>query len=392
MANPEHVAILTRGVDEWIQWRYSHKEVPDFSGADFHGIDLSEAKLEGANFGGANLTGTRFRNADLANTDFSNAQLQNADLSDAYMADAVFDGASLVEADLRHANVERCTFDYADLTHASLRRALLSFSNMRGATLYGADLGETMLGGTTFDNTFLDGANLELAEFGSTKFLFCNLSQVRGLDTGMHWNPSSLGIECLYLSDGKISEIFLRGCGVPETFITQMRSLVNAEGGIQYYSCFLCHSTKDNEFTERLYGKMRAARLRVYYAPEDMPGGKKLHEEIETQIRMHDKLLIVLSEHSLESEWVKTELRRAFKEERASERAGKKKRKLFPVRLTDMERIKAWSCFDADSGKNLGVELREYFIRDFSRWKEHDQFEASFARLLKDLKADEPGR
>lgn len=95
----------------------------------------------------------------------------------------------------------------------------------------------------------------------------------------------------------------------------------------------------------------------------------------------------MLSEHSLESEWVKTELRRAFKEERASG-----KRKLFPVRLTDMERIKAWSCFDADSGKDLGVELREYLIPDFSRWKEHDQFEASFAKLLKDLKAGEPGR
>ncbi len=137
---------------------------------------------------------------------------------------------------------------------------------------------------------------------------------------------------------------------------------------------------------------MRDAHLRVWYAPEDMPGGKKLHEEIETAIRVYDKLLIVLSEHSLESEWVKTELRRAFKEERASERAGKKKRKLFPVRLTDMERIKAWSCFDADSGKDLGVELREYFIPDFSRWKEHDQFETAFVRLLKDLKADEPGR
>jgi len=71
----------------------------------------------------------------------------------------------------------------------------------------------------------------------------------------------------------------------------------------------------------------------------------------------------------------------------ARERAGRpEEAEAFPVRLTDMERIKAWSCFDADSGQDLGVELREYFIPDFSHWKEHDQFEASFARLLKDLK------
>jgi hypothetical protein len=201
-----------------------------------------------------------------------------------------------------------------------------------------------------------------------------------------------VGLDTIYKSRGRIPESFLRGCGVPESFITQMRALVNAEDGIQFYSCFISHSTKDAEFATRLHGKMRGAHLRVWYAPEDMPGGKKLHEEIETAIRVFDKLLIVLSEHSLESEWVKTELRKAFKAERESERAGKKKRKLFPVRLTDMERIKEWSCFDADSGKDLGVELREYFIPDFSRWKEHDQFEASFARLLKDLKADERGR
>jgi hypothetical protein len=51
--------------------------------------------------------------------------------------------------------------------------------------------------------------------------------------------------------------------------------------------------------------------------------------------------------------------------------------------------IASWECFDADSGKDLAIELREYFIPDFSHWKEHDPFEAAFARLLKDLRAEE---
>ena len=79
-----------------------------------------------------------------------------------------------------------------------------------------------------------------------------------------------------------------------------------------------------------------------------------------------------------------TELRKAFKAER---REGR--RKLFPVRLVDMETIRAWECFDADSGKDLAIELREYFIPDFSDWKNHDAFESAFARLLQDLRADE---
>ena len=64
-------------------------------------------------------------------------------------------------------------------------------------------------------------------------------------------------------------------------------------------------------------------------------------------------------------------------------------RKLFPVRLADIATLRDWECFDADSGKDLAVELREYFIPDFSHWKKHDQFETAFARLLKDLRAEE---
>ena len=132
---------------------------------------------------------------------------------------------------------------------------------------------------------------------------------------------------------------------------------------------------------------MRDAHLRVWFAPENIQGGKKLHEQIETAIRVYDKLLIVLSEASLQSEWVMTELRKARKAERQTG-----KRKLFPVRLTDIATLRDWECFDADSGKNLAAELREYFIPDFSHWKEHDQFEAAFARLLKDLRAEETAK
>ena len=96
------------------------------------------------------------------------------------------------------------------------------------------------------------------------------------------------------------------------------------------------------------------------------------------------KFPVVLSEASLQSEWVMTELRKARKAERQTG-----KRKLFPVRLTDFATLRDWECFDADSGKDLAVELREYFIPDFSHWKEHDPFEAAFARLLKDLRAEE---
>jgi len=72
----------------------------------------------------------------------------------------------------------------------------------------------------------------------------------------------------------------------------------------------------------------------------------------------------------------------------AQSRAPERPAQLFPVRLVDFAMLRDGECFDADSGKDLAVELREYFIPDFSHWKEHDPFEAAFGRLVKDLRAE----
>jgi hypothetical protein len=127
---------------------------------------------------------------------------------------------------------------------------------------------------------------------------------------------------------------------------------------------------------------MRAEYLRVWFAPEDIKGGEKLHEQIENAIQMHDRLLLVLSADSIHSEWVQQELRRARRAEIQSQR-----RKLFPIRLIDYTALQNWECPDSRTGGDLAEEVRQYFIPDFTHWKDHDAFERAFARLLRDLKA-----
>lgn len=83
-------------------------------------------------------------------------------------------------------------------------------------------------------------------------------------------------------------------------------------------------------------------------------------------------------------EWVMTEIHCAPKVEIEENR-----RKLFTIRLIDYNVLRQWKCFNADTGKDLAIEVREYYIPDFSNWKEHDAFEKEFDRLLRDLKASE---
>jgi len=342
MANDEHLAILKQGVEAWNRWRKEKTGIkPDLSGATFCSIDTSSISngfvIEGDLLGNINLDGTR-----------------------------------LIFTDFFHANLYQASFKGADLSYARLVAATLIDADFRGANLFNTDLSEADL----------TNADMTGAYFGATTFGSNNLSEVKGLDNIHHYHPSTIGIDTIYKSKGQIPESFLRGCGVPDDFITFAHSLVTK--AIEFYSCFISYSTKDEEFAKRLHSRMRDNHLRVWFAPEDIKGGQKIHEQLERAIQVHDRLLIVLSESSMQSEWVMTEIRNARQAEIIENR-----RKLFPIRLVDFDAIRKWKCFDADTGKDLAVELREYFIPDFSNWKEHDSFEAGFTRLLNDLKAEE---
>ena len=122
--------------------------------------------------------------------------------------------------------------------------------------------------------------------------------------------------------------------------------------------------------------------MRCWFAPHDIQGGRKLQEQIDEAIRLHDKLLLILSEHSMNSVWVGTEIGNARERE-----AREKKQMLFPITLAPYEDVKKWKLFDADRGKDSAKEIREYFILDFSNWKDHDSYQTAFQRLVKDLKA-----
>jgi hypothetical protein len=76
-------------------------------------------------------------------------------------------------------------------------------------------------------STNLHGADLSQAVCAWTRFINMDLSSVKGLEKVCHINWSTIGVDTLYKSKGKIPAAFLRGCGVPENLIECLPSLTN---------------------------------------------------------------------------------------------------------------------------------------------------------------------
>src|ERR1039457_5720723 len=149
------------------------------------------------------------------------------------------------------------------------------------------------------------------------------------------------------------------------------------------HSCFISYSTNDQEFADRLYADLQNKGVRCWFAPHDIRGGKKIHEQIDQAIRIYDRLLLILSEHSMRSEWVKTEIAPARQKELREQRQV-----LFPIALVPFARIREWKCFDADTGKDSAREIREYFVPDFSIWKDSASYRKAFGQLVRDLESE----
>jgi hypothetical protein len=101
--------------------------------------------------------------------------------------------------------------------------------------------------------------------------------------------------------------------------------------------------------------------------------GDRLRVSIDESIRVHDKLLLVVSASSIGSQWVEHEVESALSRERMDAREV-----LFPVRLDDM-------ILDVDSGWPSLIRNTRY-IGDFSHWTSPAEYERSLDRLLRDLR------
>jgi hypothetical protein len=309
--------------------------------------------------------------------DLSDAQLAQADLTGADMGAAILNRADLSEAILVCADMRQALCIQTNLARAELGGAKLGQVNLDKANLTAADL-------VWVDMTqaHLNRTNLTNARLGWCSLDDLSLAAIEGIGTVKHDGPSHVSIatlertaaELVHESSVQINEVevFLENAGVRKDYIEFFRSRIGQP--IQFYSVFISYSTKDQEFADRLYADLNQKAIRCWLATEDLKIGDKFRARINEAIYIHDKLLLILSETSIQSAWVDAEVEAALEKEIKTGTIV-----LFPVRLDDavMDTQQAWA-----------EHIRQTrHIGDFRQWKDHDEYQKALARLIRDLQA-----
>lgn len=361
MANPEHIEIVNSGADAIAQWRKQHPYDPlELSDADLSGIDLTKANLMWSRLAGANLidatlvetnltqadlTNSRLNGVDFSHADLSRSNLRYAKLRRANLTDVVLVQTELTNADLSHANLELADLSLANITSADLsntrlfrtdlngsdlREANLKFAQLIETNLRRANLERANLFGATVSRAYMEDSNFDQAICGATNWIDLNFKTVKNLDTVRHCGSSSISVGSVFRSGGNISAEFLRGCGLPESFITVLPSLPAVS--LKHYSCFITYNHKDEEFAVRLHAELKKRGIRCWL--DQQPIDIRVETRTDRGIRLWDKLLFCASKDSLSHASIEGEIDEAFaNEERLVMERGVKTESLIPLDL-----------------------------------------------------------
>ena len=363
----------------------------DLTSASLISCDLTEANLAGAtlwrrdsqhssvlnvtlkraNLRGAELTYTNFLSSDLTQASLDGADLQRAFCQGVRFLEARLVKASLLGADLEFADLTRADCSGADFKGANLKRAILIDANfssayLKGTNLYNAKLDRTKFAQASFDKTVL--ASLDLGS--------ANLSNA------LHHGSSAVSQETLQLTAASLArhqgnhgevETFFKGCGVEQHLIEYFRSMIGKP--LEFYSAFISYSHSDRSFAKLLHDSLQAQGIRCWLDEHDLKPGDRILDVVDQAIRVTDKLLLCCSQSSLESWWVKDEIRKAIERERRDGRDI-----VIPLML-DRYLVDEWQ-------DGLASDVRSRFAPDFGGWTtDHAVFQCGFDRVLDALRS-----
>ena len=319
---------------------------------------------------------------DLSHLDFTGPYEKHSGRSGVFFEN-VFIDCQMQGCDLTNCNLSECTIMGVDLSGSILYNTDFEASSFSSSNLDDADMRNASLQIARLDAVSLARANVTEAMFNSTAIHNVDLSSVVGLGDTYHYRPSAIDSVSLRLTaQGLASEPefrrkdffkFLSGTGLDDELLEAVRSWIGQP--IEFHSIFLSHSSRDKEFARKLYGDLRSLKIKCWLDEKELLPGDSILGQIDTGIKLWDRLLLVCSRNSLAPTtgwWVEQELERALAKERKPTRLGVPGGTVIPITIDDY-------IFDEWDGKYKATLLERY-IGDF-----RDHRPESYAESLRRL-------
>lgn len=265
---------------------------------------------------------------------------------------------------------QRADFSGADLSNVDFSNRNMSGARFKNARLEGAKLVDTIFHGAN-----LNGANLAGSIMFDTVFRRVNLSAVKGLDTVIHHGPSTIGIDTLLRSRGKISQKFMEGIGCPKDSITPLLEWAKRYRSTRdFESVFISFGGPDEEFAKKISARLKEKGVDTFFFPVSANFGDKLHRVMRDGVNGHDKVILICSKASLNRPGVVNEIEETLTRE--SREGGAQI--LIPIRLDDFV-FTDW----APEYPGLALAIRDRVIADFENAdKDESKFDSQMNRLI----------
>jgi hypothetical protein len=380
MANPEHVKIVQKGADAIKKWRRENDgETLELAGADLSKIALCEADLAHANLSRAKLVSSDLSSAYLQGADLSFADLSNAKLQNAFFWMTLLHSTKLFRADLSEIKVIASAFFVADLREAKFVGSRLTEVCFDSSSLGDADFTGSSLMFVRFLQAGMDNVRMQDVILGDSSICTCNLSHCVGLESVIHYAPSSIGIDTLiysFLHAGNRftpeMESFFLGAGVPKQLLEKIPEII---AKTKYYSCFVAYGEPDRQFAENLKKNLTAKGVTCWVYSMDSTPGEQTWREIGQIRREAEKMIVLCSARALIRDGVLKEIEEQIDDEQD---------KIVPISLDNLWRADGFHVRRAS--RDLKPFLMERNYADFSDPSKYDE---SLNRLLIAIKRKE---
>ena len=134
---------------------------------------------------------------------------------------------------------------------------------------------------------------------------------------------------------------------------------------------------QDEAFAGHLHNHLQENGIRCWFAPENLKDSEPDKPTMYHTVRLPSRLLLILSQHSIKSDWIEAEVEAAFEQE-----SKHRQPVLLPV------------CLDSAARETTQVwadQIRQTRpIIDFSAWQDPAAYQVALEQLLDKFKEAEP--